>query len=59
MVMEEKVWKYRVQFERSAVKDRDGFKVEAHADDVDEAYTAAVHLYSKAKSDTGTIEDVK
>ena len=47
--------KYRVQFERSAVKGVDGFKVEANGDNMDEVVEDAKKLYSYAT--TATITD--
>jgi len=40
--------RYKVQFERSAVKGVDGFKVEANGDDMDGTMADAVKLYGKA-----------
>jgi len=48
--------KYRVVFERSAVKDRDGFKVEANDDDADNALEIATILYNQATLTTKPTE---
>ena len=48
--------KYRVVFERSAVKDRDGFKVEANDDDADNAFEIATILYNHASRVTKPTE---
>lgn len=42
--------KYRVQFERSAVKGQDGFKIEANGDDMILVEADALMLYIKAKN---------
>ena len=44
--------KYRVQFERSAVKGQDGFKVESNDDSAIKAIDDALELYNKAKAIT-------
>ena len=46
--------KYRMQFERSAVKGQDGFKVEANGDDMASVESEALLLYLKAKELTIT-----
>ena len=44
--------KYRVVFERSAVKGIDGFKVEANGDDIEAVRKDADDLYSYAQKET-------
>ena len=44
--------KYRVVFERSAVKGIDGFKVEANGDDIEVVRKDANDLYKYAQSET-------
>ena len=46
--------KYRVVFERSAVKGVDGFKVEANGDDIEAVRKDANDLYSYAQTTTKT-----
>ena len=41
--------KYRIVFERSAVKGIDGFKVEANGDDKEQTHADALILYQYAK----------
>lgn len=47
--------KFRMQFERSAVKGQDGFKVEANSDNLEEVYTEAKELYLRAQGLTAPI----
>lgn len=51
--------KYRVVFERGAVKGIDGFKVEANGDDIDAVMWDATKLYEKAYTETTPIIQVK
>ena len=44
--------KYRIQFERSAVKGQDGFKVEVNSDSLEEAIFEANDLYLRAQTIT-------
>jgi hypothetical protein len=44
--------KYRVVFERSAVKGIDGFKVEANGDDIESVRKDANELYNYAQRET-------
>ena len=46
--------KYRVVFERSAVKGIDGFKVEANGDDIEAVRKDANDLYNYAQNITKT-----
>jgi hypothetical protein len=54
--------KYKVQYERSAVKGQDGFRVEANSDNLAEAETDAAILYNYVKNETlsnlGTISNI-
>jgi hypothetical protein len=47
--------KYRIQYERSAVKGQDGFKVEANGDDFNEVLNDADKLYQVAKCATSPV----
>ena len=47
--------KYRVVFERSAVKGIDGFKVEANGDDIEAVKKDANDLYAYALKETAII----
>lgn len=44
--------RYRVQYERSAVKGVDGFKVEANGDDIEQTAKDAQDLYMRAQGIT-------
>jgi len=44
--------KYRVVFERSAVKGIDGFKVEANGDDMQNVFNDSLALYEFAEAST-------
>ena len=44
--------KYEVQFERSAVKGQDGFKVRANGDSIEETFKNAQQLYANAIAET-------
>ncbi len=44
--------RYKVQFERSAVKGQDGFKVEANGDDFKQTFDEAGELYNHAVNAT-------
>ena len=45
--------RYRIVFERSAVKGIDGFKIEANSDDLTAVKGDAKLLYEYAKNETG------
>jgi hypothetical protein len=47
--------KYRVVFERSAVKGIDGFKVEANSDEIEQLEKDAQILYNYAKKSTEVV----
>ena len=47
--------KYRVVFERSAVKGIDGFKVEANGDEIEQVEKDAQILYNYVKKSTEVI----
>ncbi len=47
--------RYKVQFERSAVKGQDGFKVEANDDNLDLAMLYAENLYKFALDKTKVV----
>ncbi len=44
--------KYRMVYERSAVKGQDGFKVEANDDDIETVMCESFRLYEDAKTKT-------
>ena len=46
--MEDKQWKYHVQFKREAVKGQDGFKVDAYGDEYPAALQDATSMYIAA-----------
>lgn len=51
--------RYKVQFERSAVKGQDGFKVEANDDNMDLAQLYAETLYKFAQDKTKPLPENK